>query len=80
MLLAVRAAGLPEEHPMVARTMAWLEAQFVRDDDGLHVDAFGSPVWCTAANVRALLAAGVLPKRSGCRCVDRLVGVRNPSH
>ena len=39
---------------MVARTMAWLEAQFVRDDDGLHVDAFGSPVWCTAANVRAL--------------------------
>ncbi len=78
MLLAVRAAGLPEEHPMVARTMAWLEAQFVRDDDGLHVDAFGSPVWCTAANVRALLAAGASPSDPGMvRALDWLVGVQS---
>ncbi len=43
---------------MVARTVAWLEAQRVRDAEGLHFEAFGSPVWCTAANVRALLTAG----------------------
>ena len=61
MLPALRAAGLPSDHPMVARTVAWLESQCVRDADGLHLDAFGSPVWCTAANVRALIAAGESP-------------------
>ncbi len=61
MLPALRAAGLPGDHPMVARTVAWLESQCVRDDDGLHLDAFGSPVWCTAANIRALIAAGASP-------------------
>jgi squalene-hopene/tetraprenyl-beta-curcumene cyclase len=61
MLPALRAAGLPLEHPMVARTVGWLEEQCVRDEDGLHLDAFGSPVWCTAGNVRALVAAGVSP-------------------
>ena len=61
MLPALRAAGLPSDHPTVARTVAWLESQCVRDADGLHLDAFGSPVWCTAANVRALIAAGESP-------------------
>jgi squalene-hopene/tetraprenyl-beta-curcumene cyclase len=61
MLPALRAAGLPSRHPMVTRTVAWLEAQCVRDDEGLHLDAFGSPVWCTSANVRALIAAGESP-------------------
>jgi squalene-hopene/tetraprenyl-beta-curcumene cyclase len=61
MLPALLAAGLSLEHPMVARTVAWLESQCVRDEDGLHLDAFGSPVWCTAANIRALLAAGESP-------------------
>jgi squalene-hopene/tetraprenyl-beta-curcumene cyclase len=61
MLPALTAAGLHRNHPMVKRTVAWLEAQCVRDDDGLHLDAFGSPVWCTAANVRALIAAGESP-------------------
>ncbi len=61
MLPALRAAGLPSDHPMVTRTVGWLESQYVRDADGLHLDAFGSPVWCTAANVRALIAAGESP-------------------
>jgi squalene-hopene/tetraprenyl-beta-curcumene cyclase len=61
MLPALTGAGLHRAHPMVRRTVAWLEAQCVRDDDGLHLDAFGSPVWCTAANVRALIAAGESP-------------------
>ncbi|HEY4825377.1 MAG TPA: prenyltransferase/squalene oxidase repeat-containing protein [Solirubrobacteraceae bacterium] len=60
-LPALRAAGLGNDHPMVARTVAWLEAQSERDDDGLYFAAFGSPVWCTAANVRALVTAGASP-------------------
>ena len=60
-LPALRAAGLAPSHPMVARTVAWLEAQRVRDADGMHFEAFGSPVWCTAGNVRALIAAGASP-------------------
>ena len=64
MLPALRAAGLPRSHPMVARTVEWLEAQFVRDGDGIHLDAFGSPVWCTAANVRALVAGRRVTGRS----------------
>ena len=61
MLPALRAAGLGAAHPMVAGAVAWLESQRVRDAEGLHFEAFGSPVWCTAANVRALIAAGVSP-------------------
>jgi squalene-hopene/tetraprenyl-beta-curcumene cyclase len=61
MLPALTAAGLHPGHPMVERTVDWLEAQCVRDEEGLHLDAFGSPVWCTAANVRALIAAGESP-------------------
>ena len=61
MLPALRAAGLGTGHPMVAGAVAWLESQRVRDAEGLHFEAFGSPVWCTAANVRALIAAGVSP-------------------
>ncbi|HET6866514.1 MAG TPA: prenyltransferase/squalene oxidase repeat-containing protein [Solirubrobacteraceae bacterium] len=61
MLPALCAAGLHRDHPMVARTVTWLDSQCVRDDDGLHLDAFGSPVWCTAANARALVAAGESP-------------------
>ena len=60
-LPALRAAGLPGGHPMVERTVGWLERQRVRDHEGLHFDVFASPVWCTAANVRALLAAGERP-------------------
>ena len=60
-LPALRAAGLPGHHPMVERTVAWLEGRRVRDDEGLHFDVFASPVWCTAANLRALLAAGERP-------------------
>ena len=60
-LPALRAAGLAASHPIVVSTVAWLEAQQVRDGDGLHFEAFGSPVWRTAANVRGLIAAGESP-------------------
>ena len=77
-LPALRAAGLGVDHPMVARTVAWLEAQRVRDADGLHFEAFGSPVWCTAANVRALLAAGESAADARMtRALDWLIGAQS---
>jgi squalene-hopene/tetraprenyl-beta-curcumene cyclase len=60
-LPALTAAGLGADHPMVARTVTWLEGQRVRDADGVHFNAYASPVWCTAANLRALIAAGASP-------------------
>jgi squalene-hopene/tetraprenyl-beta-curcumene cyclase len=77
-LPGLRAAGLGRDHPMVARCVAWLEAQIVRDEEGLHFDAFGSPVWCTAANVRALIAAGVSPDDARVvRALDWLISVQS---
>jgi squalene-hopene/tetraprenyl-beta-curcumene cyclase len=61
-LPALLAAGLPQGHPMVEKTVAWLRGRRVRDGDGLlHFDVFSSSVWCTAANLRALFAAGARP-------------------
>ncbi len=77
-LPALRAAGLPLGHPMVARTVDWLESQRVRDADGLHFEAFGSPVWCTAGNVRALIAAGAAPDDARViRALDWLIGAQS---
>ena len=77
-LPALRAAGLPPVHPMVARTIAWLESQRVRDSEGLHFEAFGSPVWCTAGNVRAAIAAGAAPDDGRLtRALDWLIGAQS---
>ena len=77
-LPALRAAGLPAGHRMVARTVEWLESQRVRDSDGLHFEAFGSPVWCTAGNVRASVAAGAAPDDARLiRALDWLIGAQS---
>ena len=77
-LPALRAAGLGAEHRMVADTVAWLESQIERDDGGLHFAAFGSPVWCTAANVRALITAGTSPQDERVvRALDWLIGAQS---
>jgi squalene-hopene/tetraprenyl-beta-curcumene cyclase len=77
-LPALRAAGLGADHPMVASTVAWLESQRVRDADGLHFEAFGSPVWCTAANVRALIAVGESPADERMmRALEWLIGAQS---
>ncbi len=49
------------DDPRVQRGLAWFEAQAVRGPNGLHFDGFGSEVWATAFDVRALLDAGVAP-------------------
>ncbi len=77
-LPALRAAGLGRDHPMLARALAWLHSQRVRDDEGMHFDAFGSPVWCTAANVRALITAGATPGDARVvRALDWLIGAQS---
>ncbi|HUJ35472.1 MAG TPA: prenyltransferase/squalene oxidase repeat-containing protein [Solirubrobacteraceae bacterium] len=77
-LPALRAAGLGRGHPMVASTVAWLERQRVHDGEGMHFEAFGSPVWCTAANVRALIAGGESPADARMkRAFDWLIGAQS---
>ncbi len=77
-LPALRAAGLSAESPMVADTVAWLAAQAEYDDEGLHFAAFGSPVWCTAANVRALITAGASPADERLtRALDWIMGAQS---
>ena len=77
-LPALPAAGLGPDHPMVARTVAWLEGQRVRDADGVHFNAYASPVWCTAANLRALIAAGASPDdERAVRGFDWLIGAQS---
>ncbi len=58
-LAVLPASGMPLTDPMAARALKWMEAQGVRDASGLHFDGFGSEVWATGFDVRALLSSGV---------------------
>ena len=60
-LPALAAAGLSTSHPMLATALAWLDKQKVRDATGMHFAGFGTEVWATAFDVRALMAAEVPP-------------------
>ncbi len=60
-LPALVAAGLKISDPMLARPLQWLEAQKIRDKDGLHFAGFGTEVWSTGFDVRALLGSGAAP-------------------
>ncbi|MDP3502374.1 MAG: oxygenase MpaB family protein [Myxococcales bacterium] len=55
------AIGSPESRSMLARALAWVNSQKVKDERGLRFDGFGTEVWSTAFNTRALLAGGVPP-------------------
>ncbi len=58
-LPALKAAGLTLNDPQLARGVQWMLAQRKRDDKGLHYDGFGTEVWSTAFDLRALMASGV---------------------
>ncbi len=60
-LPALRAAGLPLDDERITRGVAWLQGQKRSSVDGVHFHVFGSGVWSTAFELRALLAAGVSP-------------------
>ncbi|MBK7857342.1 MAG: DUF2236 domain-containing protein [Archangiaceae bacterium] len=60
-LPALKAAGLTLDHPVLANGVKWMLSQRKRDAHGLHYDGFGTEVWSTAFDVRALFAGGVKP-------------------
>jgi squalene cyclase len=60
-LPALKAAGLTLDDPVLANGVKWILRQRKRDAHGLHYDGFGTEVWSTAFDVRALLAGGVKP-------------------
>lgn len=43
---------------MLGRALGWLEQQKIRDADGMHFAGFGTEVWATAFDLRALLQGG----------------------
>lgn len=55
------AIGSPESRSMLSRALVWVNSQKVKDERGLRFDGFGTEVWSTAFNTRALLAGGVPP-------------------
>lgn len=55
------AIGSTESRAMLSRALAWVNSQKVKDEQGLRFDGFGTEVWSTAFNTRALLAGGVPP-------------------
>lgn len=61
-LPALAAIGNAESRTMLTRALSWIETQKLRDADGLHFAGFGTEVWATAFDVRALLAGGISPK------------------
>ena len=46
---------------MRTRALAWLETQKLRDGDQVYFTGYGTDVWSTAFDARALLAGGVVP-------------------
>jgi len=60
-LLALHCLGYPNDHPVIRRGLAALEAFTLAEGDRLWLQSCISPVWDTALAVRALVAAGLEP-------------------
>ena len=50
-----------ESRAMLARALGWLQSQQLRDSNGMYFTGYGTNVWSTAFDVRALLAGGISP-------------------
>ncbi|MFT3713227.1 MAG: oxygenase MpaB family protein [Archangium sp.] len=60
-LPALAAINTDESKAMLGRAVTWINTQKIRDADGMHFAGFGTEVWATAFDVRALLAGGIKP-------------------
>lgn len=60
-LVALRACGVRSSDADYQRGVRWLRSQAQRQGDQLWFDAFGSSVWTTAFNLRALYESGISP-------------------
>ncbi|MFO0598861.1 MAG: oxygenase MpaB family protein [Myxococcaceae bacterium] len=58
-LPGLQAIGTDEARSMLQRALSWISTQKIRDADGMHFAGFGTEVWATAFDVRALLAGGI---------------------
>ncbi|HLG70125.1 MAG TPA: squalene--hopene cyclase [Chloroflexota bacterium] len=58
-LLALNILGYENEHPVIKRSLAGMEAFGVRDHEGWRVQPCVSPIWDTGLAVIALLDAGL---------------------
>lgn len=61
-LPALGAIATDDSKAMLSRALQWVETQKIRDADGMHFAGFGTEVWATAFDARALLAGGVSAK------------------
>ena len=50
-----------ESRTMRARALGWLQSQRLRDARGMYFTGYGTNVWSTAFDTRALLAGGISP-------------------
>lgn len=50
-----------ESRTMRARALGWLQSQRLRDESGMYFTGYGTNVWSTAFDTRALLAGGISP-------------------
>jgi squalene cyclase len=60
-LPALAAIDTDDSRTMLSRALTWINAQKIRDAHGLHFAGFGTEVWTTAFDVRALLVGGIPP-------------------
>lgn len=60
-LPALAAIGSDESAAMLQRALKWIDSQKIRDAQGMHFAGFGTEVWATAFDARALMAGGIRP-------------------
>ncbi|HLC40210.1 MAG TPA: squalene--hopene cyclase [Methylomirabilota bacterium] len=58
-VLAMRALGYPDDHPLIQGQLKEIEALAIEDHETLHYQPCVSPVWDTALAANALLASGL---------------------
>lgn len=74
-VLALRALGYADDHPLVVGQLKEIEALAVEDRDRLHLQPCVSPVWDTALAINALAASGLAPDHPALvRATDWLLG------
>jgi squalene-hopene/tetraprenyl-beta-curcumene cyclase len=61
-VLALRALGYTDDHPLVQRQIREIDALAIEDEESLRCQACVSPVWDTALAVNALVESGLPPE------------------
>jgi squalene-hopene/tetraprenyl-beta-curcumene cyclase len=74
-VLALRALGYPDDHPLIQGQLKEIEALAVEEPDRIHYQPCVSPVWDTALAANALIESGLTPDHPSLRsAADWLIG------